>query len=108
MAKQTVTLGAIVIAVATLAHGQQTGPVAFARGTVAVRGGGAPGTAFTGRADRHELVGGLPTYRGNVSIVFADSHLLVQADELTWAEDSNELSISGNVRLRLDAQGLPF
>jgi lipopolysaccharide assembly outer membrane protein LptD (OstA) len=96
---------AMFIGIATLAHGQQTG-IGFGRfGDIP---GGRGTTTFTGRADRTEYVGGVTTHRGNVSIFFENSHLLVQADEVAYAESSNEWTLSGNVRLKLDTTGLPY
>ena len=48
----------------------------------------------------------MTTYRGNVSVFFEDSNLIVHADELIYAEDSNQLILRGNVRLTLDAAAL--
>jgi lipopolysaccharide assembly outer membrane protein LptD (OstA) len=106
MVTQFLAFAAIVVGLVTLVHGQQTGPVEFGRV------GGSPdarrATTFTGRADRSENTGAVTIYRGNVSIAFADSNLLIQADEVTYTDDSNELSLNGNVRLKLDAPGLPW
>ena len=103
MVKQTLALAAMFLGVVTSAQGPQTGPIEFGR--VGGVPGGRRATTFTGRADQSEHVGGVTTFRGNVYIVFADSNIVVRADDVTWADDSNELSIRGNVRLRLDAPG---
>ena len=91
---------AMVIGLVTVTYGQQTDGVEFVRGGI---GGARRVTTYTGRADRREDVGGVTTYRGNVSIFFEGSNLIVRADEVTYAEDSSQLTISGNVRLALDA-----
>src|SRR5688572_30310078 len=107
MLKQFLVLAAVVIGLVTLVHGRQkqTGPIEFGRG------GGIPGgrraTTFTGRAERSEHAGEVTIFRGSVSIIFADSDLLVQADEVTYTEATKTLSLNGNVRLKLDAPGLP-
>ena len=93
----------MVIGVATVTHGQQTGGVNFGRGGIP---GSRRATTYTGRADRTEYVAGMTTYRGNVSVFFEDSNLIVHADELIYAEDSNQLILRGNVRLTLDAAAL--
>ena len=104
MVKQILALAAFVIGLVTLVDGRQPGPIEFGRV------GGVPAgraTTFTGRADESERAGKVTIYRGNVSIVFPDSHLRIQADEATYAQGTTALSLNGNVRLTLDAPGLP-
>ena len=60
-------------------------------------------TRFTGRADQ-VLPGPSTIYRGNVAITFPDSRIVVIADEVVFDEKAGELTVSGSVRLRLDAK----
>jgi hypothetical protein len=58
------------------------------------------GSAYRGRADRSNETGGATRYQGNVYIFFEDAKIVVLADEVT--ENGNELTLRGNVRLKLD------
>jgi hypothetical protein len=60
-------------------------------------------TRFTGRADQ-VLSGAGTIYRGNVAITFPDSKIVVIADEIVFDEKAAELTVSGRVRLRLNAK----
>jgi lipopolysaccharide assembly outer membrane protein LptD (OstA) len=75
----------------------QPGPATFGRTS-------SGGTTFTGHADTAEPVGRVTTYRGHVIITFPDTSATLQADEVAYDIDAKELTLSGNVRLKLDRQ----
>ena len=82
-------------------HGQQSEQRIFGRGT------GRRATIFGGRADRIETVSPQETrYLGNVSIFFQDANIVLQADEVTLDRASEQLTVTGNVRVILDSAGL--
>jgi lipopolysaccharide assembly outer membrane protein LptD (OstA) len=62
------------------------------------------GTSFSGKADAVVQAGSVHTYRGNVTISFPTSSLVVQADEVAYDPDAKELVVRGTAHLKLDSK----
>ena len=106
MAKSTaVCILLIVFMLATFASGQSSRGIWFGRtpGTV----GSTPKagmTYYTGRADHVQNDGPIATYRGNVRIFLPAANVVLHADEVVHNQESDELTFSGSVRLKLDSK----
>jgi lipopolysaccharide assembly outer membrane protein LptD (OstA) len=91
---------------------QGTGQVEFGRvgpGSVSGSEGrpvqiGRSGTSYVGKADRVQQQGKLTTWRGNVTVTFRESQMVLHAQEMTLDAGANELILRGDVRLKLDTQ----
>jgi lipopolysaccharide assembly outer membrane protein LptD (OstA) len=95
-----------VVGMAALVSAQPPGSIEFGREPGVRRGGekSEDQTQFRGRADGLKMAGSVNTYRGNVTISFPDAKITLRADEVIYDDETNEMSLAGNVRLKLDVK----